>query len=156
MFYLNKGDIEYCIAYSTLLDTVRMMSHWDEGPGAVQEGGAVGEEDAEQGGGEAAGHQPAPRHLQPQRGRGVRHQHAVPRHREPEPEQHQAAGSHSPGSVESAATGSPDEEGVVVVGGGAGGRRLQLLQLLDHKLRLNNQISHFMVVISRIPIISLC
>ena len=59
--------------------------------GAVQEGGAVGEEDAEQGGGEAPGHQPAPRHLQPQRGRGVRHQHAVTRHREPEPEQHQAA-----------------------------------------------------------------
>ena len=50
---------------------------------------------------------------------------------------------------------SPDEEGVVVVGGGAGGRRLQLLQLLDHKLGLNNQISHFMVVISRIPIILL-
>ena len=55
-------------------------------------------------------------------------------------------------SVESTAMVSPDEEGVVVVGGGAGGRRLQLLQLLDHKLGLNNQISHFMVVISRIPI----
>ena len=73
----------------------------------------------------------------------------------PVTEQHQAAGSHSPGSVESTATGSPDEEGVVVVGGGAGGRRLQLLQLLDHKLRLNNQISHFMVVISRILMIFL-
>ena len=35
MFYLNEGDIEYWIVYSTLLDTVRMISRWDEGPGVV-------------------------------------------------------------------------------------------------------------------------